>query len=49
MSSQQDPNAPLQRERKSATRPRPKIEPERQHFRTLVLSNPNYFGNLKDS
>lgn len=50
MSSQQDPDAPP-REKKSATRPRPnpKIEPERQHFRALVLSNPNYFGNLEDS
>lgn len=49
MSPQQDHDAPPLREKKSATRPRPKIEPERQHFRTLVLSNPNYFGNLKDS
>jgi hypothetical protein len=30
-------------------RPRPKLEPERQHFRALVLSNPNYFGNLEGS
>src|ERR1044071_719867 len=30
-------------------RPRSKLEPERQHFRALVLSNPNYFGNLEAS
>lgn len=29
--------------------PKPEIEPERQHFRTLLLSNPNYFGNLEGS
>jgi hypothetical protein len=26
-----------------------KIRTERQHFRALLLSNPNYFGNLKNS
>ncbi len=24
-----------------------KLEPEREHFQTLVLGNPNYFGNLE--
>ena len=27
----------------------PKIRKERQHFRALLLSNPNYFGNLANS
>lgn len=26
-----------------------RLERERQQFRTLILSNPNYFGNVKDS
>ncbi|HVG08854.1 MAG TPA: hypothetical protein VNM67_14195 [Thermoanaerobaculia bacterium] len=44
----EDPNTSGQ---KAAAKPRPrsKIEPERQHFRALVLSNPNYFGNLEAS
>jgi hypothetical protein len=25
------------------------VEPERQHFRALLLANPNYFGNLENS
>lgn len=25
------------------------VEPEREHFRALMLSNPNYFGNIKES
>src|SRR5262249_39399996 len=25
------------------------FEKERQHFRTLILTNPNYFGNIKQS
>ena len=35
----------------AAAKPRPwsKIEPERQHFRALVLGNPNYFGNIEGS
>ncbi|MFL6192974.1 MAG: hypothetical protein ACJ75H_02290 [Thermoanaerobaculia bacterium] len=36
--------------KESTKRPsRRKLEPERQHFRALVLSNPNYFGNLENS
>ncbi len=41
------------RERSTPQRPeRAKLQPpehERTHFRALVLANPNYFGNLKDS
>ena len=26
----------------------PRIEMERAHFRTLILGNPNYFGNISN-
>ena len=29
--------------------PIPKLEPERQNFKSLILENPNYFGNLEGS
>lgn len=46
----EDPDrTPASATKAAKPRPRSKIEPERQHFRALVLSNPNYFGNLEDS
>lgn len=50
MKLKKGPVPPSSRGEESATKDYPeKIEPERQHFRAFLLSNPNYFGNLEDS
>lgn len=50
MKLKKNSNPPSSRGEESATKDySEKIEPERQHFRAFLLSNPNYFGNLQES